>query len=171
MRRHMNYANIIDKDTREAIIYDNVLTPDEKSFFDCFLKNYTTNEIAKIMNCSARTVSYRKTEIYEKLKKSYIPNIDEEARDNYKVYVLLFPNKKVYVGSCYAVFKRWANGKGYQENKELNDAIEKYGWNNIKKYIIYSGLTYKEAQEKETETIVIYKSYMEDYGYNKRVLY
>ena len=86
----------------------------------------------------------------------------------YKVYLLTFPNEKVYVGITSQDEKtRWNNGEGYIENQVMYNDILKYGWINIKKNILYRDLTFEEAREKEKELIINYKSHLRKYGYNR----
>ena len=84
----------------------------------------------------------------------------------YYVYELLFPNQKRYIGiTRRKPAIRWGNGYGYYGQMVYN-AIKKYGWNNIKHNILYSGLTKKEACEKERFLIKKYKTLNINYGYN-----
>ena len=86
---------------------------------------------------------------------------------NYTVYKHTSPNGKVYIGiTRQKPEKRWANGLGYKGNTYFELAIRKYGWNNIEHEILYTELTKKEAEEKEVETIALYKSNQRKYGYN-----
>lgn len=90
-----------------------------------------------------------------------------EYGEDYKVYKHTFPNGKVYIGITSQKPKsRWANGKGYQDNKRMYNAIKKYGWNNIKHEILFTGLTQEQAFEKEIELIAEYDSTKFDKGYN-----
>ena len=51
------------------------------------------------------------------------------------VYVLLFPDYSTYVGyTKNTVEKRWANGKGYYWQPQMRDAIERYGWERIRRF-------------------------------------
>lgn len=85
----------------------------------------------------------------------------------YKVYIHKFPNKKVYIGiTCCNPKHRWNNGKGYQTQKLLYRAIQKYGWENIEHKILFTNLTKEEAEQKEIELIAKYKSNKSKYGYN-----
>lgn len=69
----------------------------------------------------------------------------------YKIYLLTFPNGKQYVGMTRQKLEsRWKNGHGYTFNKEMDEDIKKFGWDNIKKEILESGLTEQEAFEAET---------------------
>lgn len=91
----------------------------------------------------------------------------EELVENYKAYIHIFPNKKVYVGiTKQKPEKRWAKGKGYKNNEYLLNAIKKYGWENIEHKVLYSGLSKEQAEEKEIELIKQYKSNKRKYGYN-----
>lgn len=85
---------------------------------------------------------------------------------NYIVYKHTTPNSKVYIGiTKQKPSQRWQNGKGYRGQLFYN-AIEKYGWSNIKHEIIASGLTKEEAENMEIELITKYKSNERKFGYN-----
>ena len=89
--------------------------------------------------------------------------------NNYTVYMHIFPNNKVYIGitSRKNVNYRWRkNGIGYISSPKMNNAIQKYGWENIKHKILYEHLTKEEAEQKEIELIAQYKSNQREYGYN-----
>ena len=86
---------------------------------------------------------------------------------NYKVYIHIFPNNKVYIGiTRNRTDIRWANGKGYKNQKVMSNAINKYGWKNIEHKVLYENLTKEEAEQKEIELIAYYKSNQRKYGYN-----
>lgn len=87
--------------------------------------------------------------------------------NNYKVYIHIFPNNKVYIGiTRNRTDIRWANGKGYKNQKVMSNAINKYGWENIEHKVLYENLTKEEAEQKEIELIAYYKSNQRQYGYN-----
>lgn len=87
---------------------------------------------------------------------------------NWKVYVHTFPNNKKYFGiTCRDDPNiRWQNGKGYSKNGQpvMYNAIQKYGWDNVKHEILFSGLSKKEAESKERELIALYKTNCKRYG-------
>lgn len=85
----------------------------------------------------------------------------------YTVYKLTSPSNKVYIGiTCQAIKKRWANGKGYKRCPAIYKAINKYGWENIKKEILLENTTESEAKSLETMLIKLHKSDNKKYGYN-----
>lgn len=88
-------------------------------------------------------------------------------KENYCVYIHTSPSNKVYIGitSQNPPEKRWLNGRGYK-NSYFYNAIEKYGWNNIKHDILHTGLTKEEAEQKEIELIKEYQSNNRKFGYN-----
>lgn len=87
--------------------------------------------------------------------------------NNYKVYIHIFPNKKVYIGiTSQKEKRRWNNGNGYKNNEYMTNAIQKYGWENIEHKILFTDLTKEEAEQKEIELIDFYKSNQKEYGYN-----
>lgn len=88
-------------------------------------------------------------------------------KNNYTVYKHTSPVGKVYIGiTGIGVEKRWGyNGNGYHGQPFYN-AILKYGWDNIKHEVLFTGLTKEEAESKEIELIALYKSNDSKYGYN-----
>ena len=88
-------------------------------------------------------------------------------KNNYVVYKHTTPDDKVYIGITRNSPKmRWSNGNGYK-NQFFYNAIEEFGWNNIKHEILFKGLSREEAKHIEKELILQYKSNLEEYGYNK----
>lgn len=87
--------------------------------------------------------------------------------NNYKVYIHIFPNSKVYVGVTKQKPEyRWRNGKKYGNNKYMKNAIQKHKWENIEHKILYDNLSKKEAEQIEIELIKKYKSNNRKFGYN-----
>ena len=70
-------------------------------------------------------------------------------------------NGKVYVGitSKTPPTLRWGkNGYHYKENIYFHNAIQKYGWDSFEHLILEENLTLEEAQQKEKDLILKYKS-------------
>ena len=85
----------------------------------------------------------------------------------YRVYMHVCSNGKKYIGiTKQAPEKRWKKGDGYRTQTHFKNAIKKYGWNNIKHYVLFEGLTQKEAYAKEIEFIKKYKTNDYKFGYN-----
>lgn len=85
---------------------------------------------------------------------------------NYKLYVHICPNNKRYYGITKTnVNQRWQNGQGYK-NQMFYNAINKYGWDNIKHLVIFDSLTEYEAKELEQYMIQWYGTTNTQYGYN-----
>lgn len=85
----------------------------------------------------------------------------------YSVYMHTSPSGKKYIGiTCQEPEKRWKNGNGYKSQKYFYKAISKYGWDNFKHEILFSGLTKEEAEQKEIGLIALYQSDNYLYGYN-----
>lgn len=84
----------------------------------------------------------------------------------YTVYKHTTPNGKVYIGiTSIQPLKRWDNGRGYK-GQFFGRAINKYGWENIQHDILFTDLTKEQAEQKEIELILLYKSNQREYGYN-----
>lgn len=89
------------------------------------------------------------------------------SKNEYLVYVHIFPNGKQYVGMTKSAEKRWARkGSNYKYNERMYKDIQKFGWDNIQHLILHSGLSKKRAFELEAEETEKRKSYLEEYGYN-----
>lgn len=85
----------------------------------------------------------------------------------YSVYKHTSSSGKVYIGiTMNKPEERWKNGNGYKTCILFRRAIEKYGWENIRHEIIFSGLTKDEAEKKEIELIISHKSNDPEHGYN-----
>lgn len=84
----------------------------------------------------------------------------------------VFPNNKKYIGiTCKNPNARWENGGGYSKTHQpvMYNAIQKYGWENIKHYILFEDLSLEEAKMKEQELIEEYHTYChlsDSQGYN-----
>lgn len=87
-------------------------------------------------------------------------------KENYTVYLHTTPNGKHYVGiTKQKPETRWDYGRGYRGQLFYN-AINKYGWENIKHDILDSGLSKEEAEKLEIRMIKKYQSNERAYGYN-----
>lgn len=85
----------------------------------------------------------------------------------YTVYKHTSPNGKVYIGiTKLSVERRWQEWKNYKTSSHFNNAIKKYGWDNIKHEILFTGLSRSEAEAKEIELIAKYDSTNQRNGYN-----
>lgn len=85
----------------------------------------------------------------------------------YYVYKHTTPSNKIYIGITRQNPKRrWKYGEGYIGNSYFYNAIQKYGWNNIKHEILFDGLSKEEAEQKEIELIAYYQSNNRSFGYN-----
>lgn len=78
-------------------------------------------------------------------------------------------NGKVYVGQTLKLpEERWkANGKGYTDNKEFYNDIQKYGWDNFKHEILAENLCKKEVDFMEKTLIACLNLTNPEKGYNK----
>lgn len=86
---------------------------------------------------------------------------------DYCVYVHTFPNGKRYVGiTCQAPERRWKNGHAYQNQRYVWNAINKFGWHNIKHDVLYTGLTMFEACAIERQLIADWRTMEKEFGYN-----
>ena len=86
----------------------------------------------------------------------------------YTVYIHESPSGKKYVGiTSDSVKSRWDYGWGYQNNPYFWNAIQKYGWNNIKHEVLFTNLTEAAAKSKEIELIAEMDLTNRDKGYNR----
>ena len=85
---------------------------------------------------------------------------------SYIVYMHTTPSGKRYIGITSKLpCQRWSRGNHYK-TQMFGRAVEKYGWDNIKHEILYTGLTEEEAKAKEIELIAEYRTTEYEYGYN-----
>lgn len=83
-------------------------------------------------------------------------------------YLHIFPNEKIYVGTTQQdkVEYRWgSNGGGYKGQSLIWNAIQKYGWENVRHKVIICE-TLEEMWEKEKELIKEYDTTNPEHGYN-----
>lgn len=78
----------------------------------------------------------------------------------YCIYKLETPFGRVYIGQTYNIQSRFAQYKTIKSHTQplLSKSIIKYGWDNIKKEILFDSLSKEEANIKEIELIAYYKS-------------
>ena len=92
------------------------------------------------------------------------------ATKEYTVYMHVCPNGKRYIGITFrAPEVRWQNGTAYRRNPHFNNAIIKYGWDNIDHVILLSGLKRIDATRMEQIFIATFRSNKKEYGYNNTV--
>lgn len=86
----------------------------------------------------------------------------------YTLYVHEFPNHKLYIGITYDTIQhRWRNGGyGYKNQRLMQRAIQKYGWDNIKHIVLFENLSKEVACECEKYLIAKYQTNNPKYGYN-----
>lgn len=85
----------------------------------------------------------------------------------YYVYIHTLPNGKVYIGETRDVVRRWNNGEGYSNNAPFYNAIQRYGWQNIKHEIIGEFDDETDAKICEAVLTTVFDSEKENVGYNK----
>ena len=85
----------------------------------------------------------------------------------YTVYKHTTPSGKVYIGITKNKPEyRWKNGNGYKDNAHFDNAIKKYGWENIEHEIVQNGLSKQQACDLEIELIAKYGATDPRNGYN-----
>lgn len=77
------------------------------------------------------------------------------------------PSGKKYIGiTSRNPIARWgSNGNGYR-GQAFENAIKKYGWDNIQHLILLTNLSKEEAEAKEIELIALYNTTDQRCGYN-----
>lgn len=76
-------------------------------------------------------------------------------------------NGKRYIGqTCQKPTRRWHGGSGYKQSPHFYRAINKYGWNNFKHYIIQDNLNKEEADKLEILNILAFNTTNNKFGYN-----
>lgn len=89
------------------------------------------------------------------------------------LYKLTFPNEKVYIGQTtnFAMRMRGHKNDSFNPNRisrncQVNNAIRKYGWNNVKKEVILS-CEEKDIDNLEKKYIALLCSSNRNFGYNR----
>ena len=90
----------------------------------------------------------------------------DEYKDKYVVYLITFPNNKKYCGYSGNLKRRWRSPEEYSSQPAVYRAINKYGWENLKKEVLYIFNNAKEALEKEAQVIEEMDLLNKDKGYN-----
>lgn len=88
---------------------------------------------------------------------------------SWTVYEHISPSDKVYVGiTCQEPKKRWKGGSGYNRRdghqRKFGNAVQKYGWENIKHNIVAKGLRKEMANFLEQCLIKLYKTMEKSYS-------
>ena len=88
---------------------------------------------------------------------------------SWTVYEHISPSDKVYVGiTCQEPKKRWKGGSGYNRRdghqRKFGNAVQKYGWENIKHNIVAKGLRKEMANFLEQCLIKLYKTMGNSYN-------
>lgn len=114
-------------------------------------------------------------DIYNELTESVASNVFSESDYIYTLYIHIIPmevtghsNDKYYVGKTRReVCDRFGkDGIGYKHSPHFYSAIHKYGWSNIRHYIIMDYLSSNQANYFEKAIIHRLKSNTNKYGYN-----
>lgn len=89
------------------------------------------------------------------------------SNKSYYLYEHVFPNGKKYIGITSDIENRWQNGNNYKNQRKVANAINHYGWENIKHNIIVGGLD-KDQAEKLEEYLIAELHTIEN-GYNTTI--
>lgn len=91
------------------------------------------------------------------LKTSEVKSILEAIK--WTIYRHVSPSGKVYIGiTSKEINRRWRYGTGYSNCILFQNAIDKYGWNNIKHQVLFTNLTEERAKNIEKDLIRHYKN-------------
>lgn len=91
-------------------------------------------------------------------------------QQTYSVYMHTFPNNKKYIGiTCQKpIEKRWSStGCGYRKCPKMWNAIQKYGWENVKHEVLYENLPKAIAESAEMRLIQQYDTISNGYNADK----
>jgi len=89
--------------------------------------------------------------------------------NTYSVYVHVFPDGKLYIGSTrQKPENRWRYGGGYKNSKTVYEPIQRYGWENIKHIVLFSNIDFDRAMIIEQELIKKYDTQNPQKGYNTK---
>lgn len=83
----------------------------------------------------------------------------DRQEGKWSVYRHTSPSGKIYIGiTSRTPKKRWGHGCNYTGSKLFHRAIQKYGWDNIKHEIMFTGLLESKAKHLEIDLIRHYKA-------------
>jgi group I intron endonuclease len=86
-----------------------------------------------------------------------IKNTSEVTK--WTIYRHVSPSGKIYVGiTSKEINRRWRYGTGYSNCILFQNAIDKYGWDNIKHQVLFTNLTEDRAKNLEKDLIRHYKN-------------
>ena len=72
----------------------------------------------------------------------------------FTLYAHETPEHRLYIGvTQQRPIRRWNGGEGYKHSPRFYSVVKKYGWRNIRHYILGTYETAAEAYEAERETI------------------
>ncbi len=81
------------------------------------------------------------------------------------IYIIESPSGKFYIGrTCNFVSRMHRHARMGDDCRKLNNAIEKYGWNNFEVSVLQDDLSFEDAVERETFFIELLDTIK--YGYN-----
>ena len=89
-----------------------------------------------------------------------------EYEGKYVVYLITFPNNKKYCGYSSNLKRRWRSENKYHTQPAIYRAIKKYGWNNLKKEVLYIFDNAEDALKQEAICIEEMDLLNPDKGYN-----
>ena len=93
--------------------------------------------------------------------------IELSGQGNISLYIHIAPDERVYIGVSNNIPYRWRKkGAGYNR-KRFKEAIQEFGWDNFRHYVIQKNLTEQEADLLEQLFIAHYNSTDLRYGFNK----
>lgn len=84
----------------------------------------------------------------------------------YMVYMLKLVDGRVYIGMTSQRIASRCRKDGYRGCPSMKEAIDKYGWDSFERSVLLSGLSRKEAEEKERFYIDQYDSTNPSKGFN-----
>lgn len=80
-------------------------------------------------------------------------NINYKEKKPYYIYIHTCPNYWTYVGMSQNPKQRWNRGAGYKDNEDFYQAIQRFGWENIKHEIV-AETHYKWIAQKIERTLI-----------------
>ena len=84
---------------------------------------------------------------------------------NWTLYRHISPSGKIYIGiTSKEINRRWRYGTGYSNCILFQNAIDKYGWENIKHEILFTNLSEVRAKNLEKDLIRHYKNFEISYN-------
>lgn len=79
------------------------------------------------------------------------------SKQKHYVYRFTFPDGSVYIGSTHDIEVRWQYGGTLYQNQPVGEAIKRFGWDNVKREVLFYSENGAEVEAEEKRQIALHK--------------